>query len=67
MSKEVMQDMADYVKMRIGNEFGFVILIYQHGTSGRMNYVSNSKRQDVIEAMKEFIAKTEDAWGAHKL
>lgn len=39
---------------------GFVLLMFEFGAAGeRMNYISNGKRQDVIVAMKEFIARFE--------
>jgi len=36
---------------------GFVLLCYKHGNieEGRINYISNSQRGDVIEAMESFI------------
>jgi hypothetical protein len=68
MSKNTMQDIARYIQKQIGPQYGFTVLIYEHNTdSGRMNYVSNSQREDVIKAMKEFIKETEGNWGAHKL
>lgn len=67
MSKNTMQDIAKYIESQIGKDYGFTVLIYEHGEAGRMNYVSNSQREDVIKAMKEFIKKTEDDWGTHKL
>lgn len=67
MSKNIMQDFAKHIEHTIGKKYGFALLIYEHGKSGRMNYVSNSQREDVIKAMKEFIEKSEDSWGVHKL
>ena len=67
MSKNVMQDLADHINKELGGKYGFFLMVYEHGDSGRANYVSNSERKDVVEAMKEFIEKTEGAYGAHKL
>ena len=40
--------------------FGFVLLVYQHESAdGRMNYISNTQREDMIVAMKELIANFE--------
>lgn len=40
--------------------FGFVLLVYPLDSGdGRMNYISNSRREDVIVAMKEFVANCE--------
>jgi hypothetical protein len=67
MSKNVMQDFANHIENTLGEEYGFFLMVYKHTDSGRANYVSNSQREDVIEAMKEFIEKSEGAYGAHKL
>jgi hypothetical protein len=40
--------------------YGFCLLVYdQDSSDGRMNYVCNSRREDMIVAMKEFIAHHE--------
>lgn len=41
--------------------YGFALLVFQVGDTpdGRMNYISNAKREDMIVALKEFIAKAE--------
>lgn len=40
--------------------YGFTLLVYDNdSSSGRMNYISNSNRDDVVIAMKEFIANHE--------
>lgn len=68
MSKNVMQEIAKDIEKKLGKKYGFTLLIYEHNTdTGRMNYVSNSKREDVVKTMKEFIEKTEESWGTHKL
>jgi hypothetical protein len=67
MSEGTMRDIAKIVERKLGKKYGFVVLAYEHGDSGRLNYVSNSNRADVVQAMKEFIAATEGNWGTHKL
>jgi hypothetical protein len=68
MSKDTMQEIAKYIQGKIGKNYGFSVLIYEHGEgTGRLNYVSNSQREDVVKAMKEFIKQTEGNWGTHKL
>jgi hypothetical protein len=63
-----MQELAKEINSKLGKNYGFFLMVYEHNSeSGRSNYVSNSNREDVVKAMKEFIEKTEDAWGAHKL
>lgn len=67
MSKNTMQEIAKHIQSKIGKNYGFCVLIYEHNSDGRMNYVSNSQREDVVKAMKEFIQQTEGNWGTHKL
>lgn len=67
MSKDVMQFLAGYIAKRLGKKYGFCLLVFDFGETGRMNYVSNAKREDMIPAIKEFIEKTEEGWGVHKL
>lgn len=68
MSKNIMQGLAKYIESKLGKKYGFFLMVYEHNNeSGRSNYVSNSNREDVVKAMKEFIEKSEDSWGAHKL
>ena len=67
-SADVMRSLAEGINQVLGKKYGFCLLVYEHGIDkGRMNYVSNSQREDGIKAMKEFIAETEDNWGTHKL
>jgi hypothetical protein len=38
---------------------GFVLLSFNFGDKGRVNYISNADRDDVIATMKAFIARAE--------
>ena len=40
---------------------GFTLLIFEFGQAdnGRVNYISNAERSDMLTAMKEFIARAE--------
>lgn len=39
---------------------GFILLMFEQNTdSGRMNYISNSNREDCIKALKEFTQNME--------
>lgn len=40
---------------------GFVLLAFNFGdtSDGRVNYISNAKRDEMLTAMKEFIARAE--------
>lgn len=62
--KEKMQDIARMIKSEIPREFGFVLLTFAHESeNGLMIYVSDSNREDVVKAMREFIEKTEENYG----
>jgi hypothetical protein len=40
--------------------YGFCLLVFpMDGSSGRMNYICNAQRQDMLVAMREFIAANE--------
>lgn len=41
--------------------WGFTLLVFEFGSpeDGRMNYISNAEREDMLTAMKEFIANAE--------
>lgn len=44
--------------------YGWALLVFeQNTTKGRMNYISNSNRADMLRAMREFIAKNEAEFG----
>lgn len=38
---------------------GFALLVFKFGEPDRCNYISNAKREDMLIAMKEFIARAE--------
>lgn len=59
-----MQKIASMIKSEIPNEFGFILLTFEHDKGdGSMIYVSDSNREDVIKAMEEFIEKTKNNYG----
>jgi len=44
---------------------GFAVLMFDLNTSeGRMNYISNAQREDMVTAMKEFLSNLE--FGEHE-
>lgn len=38
---------------------GIALMVFDFGEKGRMNYISNASREDMLIALKEFIAKHE--------
>lgn len=52
----------DASMVRTGEKWGFALLIFRMGDNrpgDRMNYLSNARREDMLAAMKEFIAHAE--------
>jgi hypothetical protein len=47
-----------------GNErpkkIGFALVIRRFDTPGKVNYISNAKREDIVLMMREFIARNEE-------
>ena len=61
--KEHMQNLAHLIEDNIPEKWGFIFMTYPHEREGELIYVSNSQRQDVVKALKEFIEKTESTYG----
>jgi hypothetical protein len=67
--RDMMNALATGIEEVLGG-LGFALLMYEHGKvdGGRVNYISNSNREDMVSAMREFIAREEgrmhDAPGA---
>ncbi|MFM0008308.1 hypothetical protein PQR57_46340 [Paraburkholderia dipogonis] len=54
-----MNDVAS-VMANIFKSYGFAIFVFPfNGDRGRMNYISNAEREDMVAALKEFIANSE--------
>ena len=58
----ILQDIAKDIKAKLPENFGFALLAYEFGEGDdkKMLYVSNSQRQDVMNAMVEFLQKNLD-------
>lgn len=52
---------AQAMKETAGPGYGFALLMFglEGDEKGRMNYLSNCNREDMLTAMKEFIARAE--------
>ena len=55
----VLQEIAKDIKEKLPENFGFALLAYEFGEGDdkKMLYISNSQRQDVMNAMVEFLQK----------
>jgi hypothetical protein len=57
--RKFMNDVAS-VMANIFKSYGFAIFVFPcNGDRGRMNYISNAEREDMVAALKEFIANSE--------
>jgi hypothetical protein len=52
-----MQAIARDVKSELPPGYGFFVLCFPFNAAGRVEYVSNGNRADVVQAMKEFIER----------
>jgi hypothetical protein len=60
-----LQALGRHVDHQLPYGWGFVVLAFSFGAGGRMNYVSNAGRADVVRAMYEFIEVTKGKWAEH--
>jgi hypothetical protein len=59
LMRHKMQPLARRIKAELPNQnWGFILLAFPFGPSGNLLYVANAHRDDVVQAMREFIAKT---------
>lgn len=62
--RKAMNDVAE-VLAEVFTGQGFVLLVFPlNDAVGRMNYISNAERGDVVKAMVEFIAHSEGRFQA---
>lgn len=55
-----MTDIGRMLAEAIGEGYGFMFLVFKKNTTeGRMNYISNADRADMLIALKELIANME--------
>ena len=59
--RENMNALASGISSILGPGVGFALLVFPLGSApdGRVNYISNAQRKDMLVAMKEFIARAE--------
>lgn len=54
-----LRETADFIKQngRLPMGMGFVLLMFDFGKNGNMFYISDAQREDVLNAMREFVEK----------
>lgn len=57
-----LQGLARYIQLKLPDQWGFILLCFPFGPDGRMMYVANARRPDVVRAMYEFINATKDSY-----
>jgi hypothetical protein len=60
-----LQALARHIDRQLPYGWGFVLLAFPFGQDGRMNYVANAARADVVRTMYEFIEATKEKFGEH--
>lgn len=58
--RERLQEIARTISVMLPPYTGFALLAFDLGKSGRMEYVANGTREDIIKAMEEFIKINRD-------
>lgn len=53
--KQYLKDVADIVKNKMPEGYGFIVFAFPFRETGRMFYLSNGEREDCIPALEEWI------------
>lgn len=64
--RERLQEVARTIQAILPPSTGFALLCFDFGPNGRLEYISNGEREDIVKAMVEWIRKTEGGkYGKH--
>lgn len=55
--KEMIEVLEGNLKSITGEKKGVVLLVFDFGPGGNLQYISNGNRQDVMAALRELLAK----------
>jgi hypothetical protein len=64
--RQDLQALARHIDHQLPYGWGFILLAFPFGSDGRMNYVANAERPDVVRVMYEFIEATKGQWAEHE-
>lgn len=56
-AEQTLNKLSHEIKDAMPKGMGFALLVFDYGENGSMFYSSSADRQDMINAMKEFISK----------
>jgi hypothetical protein len=54
--KLLMNKIAQIINSQLPKGWGFALFLMQYGADGTMTYISSAERQDIVNAMREWIA-----------
>jgi hypothetical protein len=54
-----LKEMGDHLRRALGDQIGFSLFLFEFQPGGSLFYTSNCAREDIVRAMKEFIALQE--------
>lgn len=60
---EIMKKAGVKVKEELPEGLGFALLAFPFNEKGRLFYISNAERNDIVNVMKEWIERTENNFG----
>lgn len=64
--RERLQETAAMIAVRLPPNTGFILMAFDFGSGGRLEYIANADRGDVIKLLKAFIAKCDgERWMKH--
>lgn len=58
-AERALKTMAVGIEDELPDGMGFALLLFDFGPNGALFYISNAQRADMLNTMKEFIAKWE--------
>ena len=56
-AEALLKEIGSRFKEVVPAGFGFAFMLFEFGEKGSMFYTSNAQREDMIQAMREFIEK----------
>lgn len=59
-AEKLLKEIGVLLRESMPKGYGFNLLVFNFGEGGNMFYTSNARREDMIRAMQEFIAKFQE-------
>lgn len=58
-AESALRNIGQIIKRKTPDGMGFALLLFDYGNGGNMFYISSAQRQDMLNAMREFIQTEE--------